>query len=188
MLSETLSLLREHDFIRGEESVNRDALSDALVEILTASPVTEEAQIETESMILPELRFRIFGDVDSEEIEDELDDLIRPLMAGEGKVQTKLPGEFVLCSKKVTRRLSSNGAGWITVHKDGRFVTADPDLIVDYYWRPQKGVAERAVRKLNNRIELGMKRQPLTAPKRHELVAETHIQIRLELPMGDEAA
>jgi hypothetical protein len=187
MLPETLSLLREHDFIRGEESVNRDALADAIVELLVADPVTEEAEIETTALIMPELRFRVFGDVDSEEIEDELDEVIRPLVGGEGKVQAKLPGELVLCSTPVPRRLSSNG-GTITLHKRGCFVTADPDLIVDYYWRPQSKAAQSAVRKLNNRIELGMKRQPLTTPKRRELVVDTHTQIRLELPMGDEAA
>ena len=181
MLDETLALLRQYDFIRGEESVNRDAVSDALVEVLTETPVLEEAQIESQSFIIPELRHRLFGDAESEEVEDELDDIIRPLVSGEGKVQAKLPDELVLCSTRVTRRLVTNGTS-ITIHKEGRFTTADADLIVQYYWRPQKGVAERAVRKLNGRIELGMKRQPLTAPKRRQLVAETHTQIILELP------
>jgi hypothetical protein len=182
MLDETLALLRQYDFIRGEESVNRDALSDALVEVLIEMPVIEETQIESQSFIIPELRHRLFGDAESEEVEDELDDIIRPLVSGEGKVQIKLPEELVLCSTRVTRRLVTNGTASITIHKEGRFTTADPDLIVQYYWRPQKGVAERAVRKLNSRIELGMKRQPLTAPKRRQLVAETHVQILLELP------
>jgi hypothetical protein len=186
MLAETVALLREHDFIRGEESVNRDALADALLEVLVADPVTEEAQIETKAFIIPELRFRLFGQGESEEVDDEVDGIIRTLVGGEGKVQDRLPQDLVLCSETVTRRLSNDGAGTITLRKPGRFVTAEADLIVDHYWRPQKSAAERAVAKLNGRIELGMKRQPLTAPRRAEIVAATHEQIQLNLPLDDQ--
>jgi hypothetical protein len=182
MLPETLSLLRERDFIRGEESVNRDALADAIIELLVADPVTEEAEIETKAMIVPEIRHHLFGPAETEEIEDELDDILRGLVGGEGKVQDKLSGELVLCMAVVTRRLSNNGVGTITLRKQGRFVTAAPDVMVDHYWRPQKAIAERAVAKLDRRIELSVKRQPLVAVRRAEIVAATHEQLALNLP------
>jgi hypothetical protein len=187
MLAETVALLRDHDFIRGEESVNRDALSDAIVEILVADPVTEETQIETKAMIPAEIRYRLFGSAESEEIEDELDDILRGLLSGEGKVQDRLPSDVVLCSRTVTRRLSANGGTSITVRKKGRFVTAEAHLIVDHYVMPQKQAAERATLKLNNRIELGIKRQPLVAARRAEIVRVTHEQLQLMLPSEDAA-
>jgi hypothetical protein len=187
MLNETLVLLRDADFIRGEESVNRDALADALVEILVSTPVLEEAQIEALSLIIAEMRYRLFGDIPMEDVEDELDDIIRPLVTSEGKVNDKLPGELALCSKQVTRRLGSNG-GTITLHKRGVFVTAAPELIEAYRWMSQKATAVRATRKLNRIVDMDIKRQPLMAVRRQALVTGTHEQFRLELPMGEDGA
>jgi hypothetical protein len=187
MLPQTIDLLREHDFIRGEESVNRDALADALIELLVADPVGEEAEIQPKALIIPEFRYRLFGsaDVDDiENVEEEIDSVLTPLLGGEGKVQQKLRGQLVLCSAPVTRRLSNDGAA-IVLKKTGRFVTADPDLMVQYYWGPAKRTLERQAAKLNYRIELSGKRQPLVAPRRAEIVTETYIQLRIQLPPAE---
>ena len=190
MLQDTLDVLRGHNLLEGER-INRDALADLCKEVLLRDPIKDHdvAAVFTKALIVSEIRHETLGDVDSPDVELELDDLLRTVLTPEGKVQERLENGYVLCATQVQRRLSQNGSGGITIRRRGRFVTSDPDLIDEFYWNPAANRALSSVQSLNRRIELGARRQPALAARRAALVEKTWERVQLELPVkaGDES-
>lgn len=184
MLPETLALLAEHDFVRGAESVNRERLADACRELLMANPVQTAEQVQEQALIIAELRHAIFGQVETEEIEADLDTIITPLTGPADKVQMALEGAYVLCTARVIRRLSNDGSGNITLKRPGRFVTDNPDLIEQFFWSPAVKAQVRSLQVVKERLELACQRQPALEARRFAHVELVHRQAQLQLPMA----
>jgi hypothetical protein len=182
MLPETLSHLKQHGFLRGEEQVDRAELAEACMAILTRQTVSTAAEIQEKALIVPELRHQLFGQAQSEDVEAELDAILAPLTGPKGHVQDKLENGFVLCSAQVSRKLSNNGGAEITIKRNGRFVTSVAELIEEHYWKPGYERLIAGMKALNNRFELGIRRQPALASRRQPMVAQTHDQLAIEMP------
>jgi hypothetical protein len=181
MLPETVELLRSRGFLRGEDQVDRDALAVACLGLLTERPVQMKDEIQERAQIVPDLRFKLFGDA-GEEVERELNAILGPLTGPKGHVQTKLENGYVLCSAPVSRKLSNNGEGTITLTRQGRFVTTSSDLIEEFFWQPAYERIMATVNGLNARFELGIRRQPQLAARKQPMVGKVHEQLAIEMP------
>jgi hypothetical protein len=184
MLPETLSQLREHGLVRGDQA-DRVEIADRCREQLLAKPVAaaEEAEIQEKALIVAEMRYTLLGEAANEDVERELDLLITPLVGGNGLVQKSLENGYVLCAAQVTRKLSRNGEGSITIKRRGRFVTENPDLIEQYFWTPAAARLSSAMETVKDRLELASRRQPLLTARQQPLILKMHEQIALELPL-----
>jgi len=189
MLTETYNHLKDHGYARGEEQVDRAKLADACRDLLLEQPVAtaEDTEIQDKGLIVSELRFRLLGEAGSEDVERELDAILGPLTGPSGAVQAKLENGYVLCSAPVTRKLSNNGEGTITLKRAARFVTENADLIERYYWLPAQARIMQAVAGLNHRFELSIRRRPELAVRKPVLVGNVHMQFQLEMPAEDES-
>lgn len=180
MLPETKSQLQQHGFLRGEEQVDRDELANACVKLFQAVDRTEEIQLK--ALIVPEIRHRIFGQAENEEVEAELDGILAPLTGPKGHVQAKLENGYVLCSASVSRKLSNNGGAEITIKRNGRFITSVTDLIEEHYWKPGYERLIAGMKSLNDRFDLGIRRQPALASRKAPMINQTHDQLAIEMP------
>jgi hypothetical protein len=182
MLPQTITHLREHGYARGEERVDRAGLATACAALLLEQPVAAAGEIQERALIVPEIRFRLLGAVDGEDVESELDLLVGQLTSSDGPVQHKLEDGVVLCSAQVTRKLSNNGETTVTLRRAGRFVTSSPDLVADYFVAP---AVERLVRQgqtLKARLELGVRRVPELEGRELAIVTKAHEQLAIALP------
>jgi hypothetical protein len=184
MLPETLTHLREHDFMRGDQ-VDRVKLADRCRELLLAKPVrsAEQEEIQDKALIVPELRYTLLGEAADQEVERELDLLINPLVGANGIVQKGLENGYVLCAAQVSRKLG-NGDGTITIKRRGRFVSDNPDAIEEHFWTPALARLSSAMTMVADRLDLGVRRQPALTARKPAQIAKAHERIRLELPMG----
>jgi hypothetical protein len=184
MLPETLSHLREHGLVRGDQA-DRVVIAERCRDELLKKPVADDdqAEIQEKALIVPELRYTLLGEAEDEEVERELDLLVTPLVGGNGLVQKHLENGFVLCAAPVTRKLTHNGEGSITVKRRGRFVTENPDLIERYFWTPAAERLSAAMEAVKNRLELASQRQPLLMARQQPLILKMHERLALELPV-----
>jgi hypothetical protein len=182
MLAETLAHLKEHDFARGEEQADRDKIADACLELLLRQPVERQDQIQERALIVSEIRYRVLGQAENEEVEHELDGIVAPLTGPTGLVQDKLDSGLVLCSATVTRRLSNNGEGDITLKRPGRFVTGVDDLVEEYYILPAQDRMLASARRFKGRFELSITRRPALASHYQGQIAKAYEQLAIELP------
>ena len=106
MLPETIEVLREHGYLRGDQT-DTDKLAGSLRDLLTAKPVGSNnlEEIQEKAIIISELRYQIFGAAADEEVEQDLDSLLQRLLGGTGRVQDALENGYVLCAASVTRKL-----------------------------------------------------------------------------------
>jgi hypothetical protein len=187
MLPETLSHLRNRELILGDR-INRSEIADRCRAMLIEKPVesTDMNEIDDKAMIVPEIRHRVLGDAESEEVERELDAIITSLVGADGKVQEELENGYVLCAAQVTRRLDHNGHGSVTIRRRGRFVTSNADAIEEYYWNPAASRLTSSMKAVAKRLEIGARRQPQLQARRPLVIMRAHEQIRLELPAPEE--
>lgn len=185
MLPEVLNHLREHGLVRGDQA-DRVEIAKRCRDMLLQHPVAnaDEAEIQEKALIVPELRYTLLGEAESEEVERELDLLVTPLVGGNGLVQRNLENGFVLCAAPVSRKLAHNGEGSITVKRRGRFVTENPDLIERFFWEPGAARLSAAMAAVKDRLELASKRQPLLLERQQPLILKMHERLALELPVN----
>lgn len=184
MLPETLSHLREHGYVRGDQA-DRAKLAEGCRDLLIGKPVgsADEAEIQEKALIVAELRYTLLGEAENEDVERDLDLLITPLVGAGGIVQKSLENGYVLCAAQVTRKLSHNGDGMITIKRRGRFVSDNPDAIELYFWQPAMARLSSGMETVKGRLELGTRRQPALATRQQPAIAKMHEKMQLELPM-----
>ena len=187
MLPETVDHLKSRDLLLGDR-INRDRLADDCVAVLVERPVdsSDMNEIDQKALIVAEVRHRVLGNGQSEEVERELDDIVTSLLGADGKVQGKLENGYVLCAAQVTRSLGHNGAS-ISIRRRGRFVTSDADAIEEFYWNPAAARLASSMKAVAKRLEIGVKRQPALEARKPLLIGKAHQQIHLELPAGDQS-
>lgn len=186
MLPETLEVLREHGFLRGDQT-DTDKLADSLCGLLTAKPVGSNnlEEIQEKAIIVSELRYQLFGAAADDDVEEDLDGLLQRLLGGTGRVQDALENGYVLCAASVTRKLSQNGGEeTIPIKRRGRFVTDNAEVIEQYFLSPQSVRVRKAAAGLHHKLELSIRRQPQLTGRRREIVAATHEGVQLELPVS----
>jgi hypothetical protein len=184
MLPETITHLRDRGYLKlkgSEDVVDRTALAERCLRELSVNPVSEREQIQENALLVSELRGKLFGRVPNEDVQAELDGLISPLTGPGGMVQHALDDGLVLCTATVTRTFE-NDEGSITIKKPGRFITANAELVFDFFWMPGRNRLINTAASLNDRIALGIKRVPELANRRQAIVAQAHEQVQLELP------
>jgi hypothetical protein len=182
MLPETVELLRSRGFLRGEETADRSKIAVACHALVFERPFeATEQEIQEKALLVPDFRFRLFGDVDGE-VEAELNGILGPLTGPKGPVQFLMENGYVLCSAPVERQLSNGDGGTITITRQGRFVTMNPDLIVRYFWQPAHERIITTVKGLNERFEIGIKRQPALAAQKPAMIGKTYDWLALEMP------
>lgn len=184
MLPETIEVLREHGYLRGDET-DTDKLAGRLNELLVAKPVesSDSTEIQEKAVIVAELRYTIFGEATDDEVEQDLDTLLTRLLGGNGKVQDSLENGYVLCAASVTRKLSHNGDGTITIKRRGRFVSGNADVIEQYYLAPKLKRVSSAASSLRHGLELATRRQPELEARQQKMIEKAHESVQLELPV-----
>lgn len=184
MLQETLQILTDRGYTQGA-FVNRDALASESRAMLLEQPVEGDTleEIEQKALIITEIRHKIIGDAESEEVEKELDLLFTQVLASEGKVQDSLENGYVLCAAQVSRKLEGPQSP-IVIRRRGRFVTSNPTQIQTYFWGPAEAKLHKSMATMARHLELAVRRQPLLEPAKPLLVAKAHTEIQLQLPVG----
>lgn len=182
MLPETLNHLREHGLVLGDQA-NRVEIANRCRDLVLQKPAADENEIQEKAMIVAEFRYTLLGDTDSEDSERELDLLITPLLGANGLVQKGLENGYVLCAAQVTRTLSHNGEGSVSIKRRGRFVTENPDLIEEYFWTPSAARLSAAMETVKKHLELGTRRQPALAERQQPLILKMHARLDVELPL-----
>jgi hypothetical protein len=184
LLESTLSLFREHGFVRGEEQVDRQAAAASAAGIFKEKPVAsiDFEEITAKTLLTPELSTAMFGDIDDEDTEAEVCGILRDLTQAGGLVQDKLEDGLVLCSARITRRYE----GGVTVKSTGRFVSSNPEVVEQYYEQPAANRAVKSMATLKSRFELAERRVPELAQRRQAILAATYREMRRELPMPGE--
>jgi hypothetical protein len=189
MLSATLQLLREREFVRGEDTVDRRAMAARIAEILSTRLVqsADEDEVQAKALLVPEISFQLLGEVEDEDVDEELVQLVRALVGAEGYVQAALEDGRVLCSARVSRRYD-NGNGGVTIRKAGRFVSDSPEAIELYYEKAATAAIVRAAMTAQRRMEIAERRQPALGERRRALVDEARKGMRAALPVkaGDD--
>jgi hypothetical protein len=176
MLPATQQYLAERDFVQGTR-INRLAIAQACANLLASDPVTMDDEIQAKAKIVAEIRHAILGDPGDPEVAIELDTLISGLTGMNSATQGKLENGYVLCSARVKRELSNNGHGTVPVSRAGRFVTSTPDLIVAFYWVPQRNKLVHDAEMLSDRVDIGTRRQPQLGEHRRPLLTEARDRV-----------
>jgi hypothetical protein len=188
MLTTTYQHLADRGFTRGQAQIDRVAIGAAIAKLLAESPVESEDldEIQAKALIVAEIRNRVLGDSDDEEVERELDTIVSGLSGMNSVTQAKLDDGVVLCAARVSRKLTNDQGETVTIRRVGRFVTSIPALID--YWVPMRAKLLRDAEQLRDRIDLASRRVPALEQSGRELLGRARGEVEERLALTQEAS
>jgi hypothetical protein len=191
MQPQTLDALRSAGYLKEGDTIVRSRLADDLNGILITKPFEDMDGVDRDAPIVGDLVHQLFGAREAGTAR-ELGALVGELTGPAGLCQKRLAGvdgnQYVLCSKRVIRVLStgSNG-GTVALSRPARFVTKNPDLVEQTIWdqRAKRTVSSMAAQ--NATVGMSIERIPELAQRKQALIDRTYGELEQEMPRQIEA-
>lgn len=184
MLPESMEVLARKGFASTEGRVDRQAIATAGLALLLRNPVgdNDAAEIADKALVSFELRAKIVGKVGDPEAEKELNNLVGSVFSLDGQAQSQLEDGSMICQASVERTVKGNGAT-STRRYIGRFISDNPDVIVDHNWVPAKDRLVSASKRLKSRLVLGAERNPALAGRQAKMIAQATAEASEQLEL-----
>jgi hypothetical protein len=186
MQPQTMDALRSAGYLKEGDTIVRSRLADDLNGILITKPFDDMAAVDQDALIVAELVHQLFGALETDPAR-ELGALVGGLTGPAGLCQKRLASvdgnQFVLCSKRVIRVLSTgNGGSTVALSRPARFVTKNPDLVEQTIWelRAKRTVSSMAAQ--NATVGMSVERIPALAERRQALIDRTYSELEKEMP------
>jgi len=171
------------DVLKDAKMVSSDRLADNIAALLENDLVSANGNgADEDARIVDEIRSALLGDDYPDHVVEELNDMIGELTRPMGAVYDRLSDGLSLCTVRVRRRVTRDDGSTIVVAKMGRFVSADPDVVVRYRLDPAVQRLERTMERMSDQLERDTERIPLLAQKVGPLIGRAHRTMQAALP------
>jgi hypothetical protein len=176
-------LLDTFDVLEEFELVHKATMAQAIADMLEKDSVTSMSEVGAKAKFIDEIRTELVDDSYSDDVRYELNEMIQEMTRPKGLVHYAMRNGRVLCSASVTRKLtdSDNGTSYL-VKRTGRFVSDDPEVVMQYRIGPAFMRLERSMSSLSELAADAQMRIPALGTHLPKAIRRAHQTIRAELP------